>query len=80
MDLELLKDFFFWNLILNFAMLLWWFVIFSYKKDFVYKLHSIWFSIEKEKFDAIHYSAMAYYKLAIFIFSLFPYLALQIIL
>jgi hypothetical protein len=32
-----------------------------------------------EKFDAIHYAGMAYFKIGIFLFHLVPYLALRIV-
>ncbi len=47
--------------------------------DFVYRFHGRWFKIPAEKFDAIHYKAMAYYKLTIFLFNLVPYIALTIV-
>ena len=75
----MLKDFLFWSLLLNLAMLLWWFFIYSFKKDFVLKIHKAWFDLDQKDFDLIHYKAMAYYKIGIFLFFLFPYLSLHII-
>jgi hypothetical protein len=45
----------------------------------MYRFHSKWFKISVEKFDDIHYSGMAFFKIAIFLFNLVPYLALRIV-
>ena len=42
-------------------------------------LTSKWFKISVETFDAIHYSGMALFKTAVFLFNLAPYLALRIV-
>jgi len=47
--------------------------------DWMYRMHSKWFNIPVEKFDAIHYSGMAIFKIAILVFNLVPYLALRIV-
>ncbi len=68
-----------WAFILNYLVLLFWFVIFIYAHDWMYALHRKWFKISPETFDVIHYCAMAFYKLSIFIFLLAPYIALRIV-
>ena len=80
MDLELLKSFLLWCSVINIAILLVWFLAFVFAKEFVYALHHKWFQIPRDKFDAIHYSAMAYWKLSVFLFNLVPYIALRIVL
>jgi len=42
-------------------------------------VHSKWFNLSVDKFDAIHYSGMALFKIGIFLFNLVPYLALRIV-
>ncbi len=79
MDIELVKSFFMWFSLINVAMLSIWFFVFLTAKDFVYKTQTKWFKIPQDKFDTIHYSAMAYWKLSIFLFNVVPYIALQII-
>jgi len=46
--------------------------------DWVYKMHSRFFTIERRQFDAIHYAGMAFYKICILSFFIGPYLALRI--
>ncbi|MGM0622592.1 MAG: DUF6868 family protein [Campylobacterota bacterium] len=79
MNLQLLQEFLLWSLLLNLAMLSWWFFIYSYKKEFVHRLHRIWFDLSDTDFDRIHYSGMALYKILIFVFNLIPLLVLHLI-
>ncbi len=79
MTLVMLKDLFFWCLILNIGILVWWFLFFAFAHDWVYRVHGRWFKISVEGFDAIHYAGMAFFKICIFLFNLAPYLALCII-
>ena len=79
MDLELLKSFLLWCSIINTSILAIWFLMFVFAKDFVYSLHSKWFKLPQDKFDAIHYAAMAFWKLSVFLFNVVPYVALRII-
>lgn len=79
MTIELAREILGWCVVINLGILLWWFAFFIFAHDLVYKLHSKWFSISVEKFDAIHYSGMAFFKLTVFIFNLAPYLALLIV-
>lgn len=58
---------------------MWWFLWILFAHDFVYRMHSKWFKVSVEKFDAIHYAGIAFYKIIIFVFNIVPYLALQII-
>jgi hypothetical protein len=79
MEIELVESFFFWCSVINLGILTWWFLVFVFAKRFIYKLHGMWFKIDDVKFDAIHYRAMAYYKLGIFLLNLVPYFALKIV-
>jgi hypothetical protein len=44
----------------------------------MYRMHSRWFRISEERFDAIHYAGMAAYKIGILLFNLAPLVALLI--
>ena len=79
MNLETLTAFFGWCTVINFGLLLWWFLFIALAHDFTYRLHSKWLKLSVERFDTIHYAGMAYFKLTVFIFNLAPYLALRII-
>ena len=66
-------------LILNYAILIIWFFAFVFIKNFIKKLHLQWFKLSDTQFDAIHYSAMAVYKILILVFNLVPYIALKLL-
>ena len=78
MTIELLRGTLAWSAVLNMGVLLWWFLFISFADDWVYKMHSRFFTIERRQFDAIHYAGMAFYKICIFTFFIVPYLALRI--
>ena len=68
-----------WSAVINFGLLMWWFLWILFAHDFVYRIHSKWFKVPVEKFDAIHYAGIAFYKITIIVFNVVPYLALRII-
>jgi ABC-type transport system involved in cytochrome c biogenesis permease subunit len=79
MTVELLQNALGWCALINLALLLWWFLFFALARDWAYRLHSRWFTIPADKFDSIHYSGMAIYKMGILFFNIVPYLALRIV-
>ena len=79
MDLEAIRAFFAWCSVINIALLAWWAIFLFFAHDWTYRMHSKWFKISAERFDAIHYGAMAAFKLGVFMFNLVPYFALRII-
>jgi len=79
MSMGELREFLGWCTVINYALLLWWFAFFVQGHDFIYRLHGRWFDVRPERFDAIHYQAMAFYKIGIFLFCLVPYVVLWII-
>lgn len=76
---EFLLSFFLWCAILNYGLLLWWFLVFRFAHDWLYRFHGRWFRLSVGQFDAIHYAGMAAYKIGIFLFALIPWLVLLII-
>jgi len=74
-----MKDFFMWMTLINFGILTLSFVLFISAKDFIYKLHGKWFKMSKENMNKTLYKAMAFYKIAVIVFNLVPYIALVII-
>lgn len=79
MTVQDVRDVFFWCLIMNVGLLLWWFLVFSLAHDWVYRIHGRWFTLSEERFDAIHYLGMVIFKIAIFMFNIVPYIALLIV-
>jgi hypothetical protein len=79
MNMEFVREFLLWCLLINYGVLLCWFAAFWLGHSWMFKLHSRWFHLSEERFDSIHYLGMAVYKIGILLFSLVPYVALRIV-
>ncbi|NCF26532.1 MAG: hypothetical protein GWP69_04075 [Gammaproteobacteria bacterium] len=79
MTVELIAAILGWCTLINFGLLIWWLLFVVIAHDLTYQLHTKWFKISREQFDAIHYSLMGIFKMGVIIFNLVPYLALRIV-
>jgi hypothetical protein len=79
MDIEILRSTLGWCAVINFGLLIWWALFMLLAHDLVYRLHSRWFKLSVEQFDAIHYTGMAFFKIMVLLFNLAPYIALRIV-
>ena len=79
MTVELITAMLGWCTLINFGLLMWWFLFTAIAHDWTYRLHTKWFKISQERFDAIHYSLMGIFKMGVIVFNLVPYLALRIV-
>lgn len=73
-----IKSVLLWCVVLNYAVLILWFVAFIFAHDWIYKTHLRWFSLSVEAFDTIHYTGLAIYKIGILLFFLIPLVALVV--
>ena len=78
MTLEIAREVFGWCAVINYSLLLLWFLMYASARDWMHKFHGTWFAVSGEKFAAIHYAGMAFFKVGIFLFNLAPYIALRI--
>jgi hypothetical protein len=78
MTIAILRDFFLWCAIVNYAVLFGWFLAFIFARRSLYQLHARWFRLSENQFDVIHYSGMAVYKIAALSLNVVPYIALRI--
>ena len=79
MDLDAIKEFLLYSLAFNYAILILWFGVFSLAHDWMYRLHSRWFNLSAQSFDALHYAAMAVYKIGIIMLNITPLVALWLV-
>ena len=79
MTAEVIREFLGWCSVINGGVLLWWWLWFRLAHDFIYRIHRQWFNLSMERFDAIHYSLMGFFKLCIILFNIVPYVALRIV-
>lgn len=79
MDIQVLTKFFMWCTILNFGLLMFMGVLCMFASDFIFKIHSKWFSISRETFNIIFYSSIGIYKIIFLFFNIIPWIVLTII-
>jgi hypothetical protein len=79
MTIDILSAVLGWATVINIGIVTLWFLLIVYAHDWVYQLHSRWFTLSVDRFDTIHYAGMAFYKISIYLFNLVPFLALQIV-
>lgn len=73
-----LRDVLIWSLVFNYVILLVWFGALVFAHDWVYRLHTRWFRLSRETFDALHYGGMAVYKIGILLLNLAPLVAVLV--
>src|SRR5204862_1729172 len=80
MNFELLKSFFLWCTLINYGILLVWAIVFIFAHDWHFRLVTLWFrKLSVEQYDMVNFVGIAFFKIAIILFSLVPYLALCVI-
>ena len=71
-----IKEILLWSVGINYGILVIWFGVFCLAHGPLYRLHSRWFKLSVETFDAIHYAGMATYKVGILLLNVAPLVAL----
>ena len=79
MTLESIRAALAWCTVINLGLLIVWWLLFITARDWIYKIHGKWFNLTEDRFDAIHYAGMAYFKVGILLLNLVPYLSLRIV-
>jgi hypothetical protein len=73
-----LRDVLLWCVAINYAVLLLWFGVFTLAHERVYRMHTRWFRLSPEMFDALNYAGVAMYKIGILLFFVVPLIALHL--
>lgn len=79
MTIDQLQSFLIWCAGINYAILIVWFAVFVLGHDWLYRMHSRWFKLSVEMFDALNYAGVAIYKIGIMLFVVVPLIALLIV-
>ena len=66
--------------VLGAVLLSFWFGLFLVAGDCIHAIHGEWFSMTPHEFDLICYCGMGLVKLYLFLFFLFPYIAIRCVL
>lgn len=79
MSIEVTRSFLLWCTVINYGVLLVWFLLFVFAHDWIQRIHGRWFRLSSDQFDALHYAGMAIFKIGIILFNLVPFVVLFIV-
>jgi len=79
MSIETIRKTLLWCGIINYGILLVWFLFFILAHDWMYLVHGRSFHLSVEQFDMLHYAGMSIFKIGILLLNLVPYIALHIV-
>ena len=79
MDIATLQSFFMWCTILNLGILIIVGVFLTIGADFVYWITGKFFPVSRGTFDTVVFCWIALYRLVLIVFSVVPWIALEII-
>ena len=79
MTIEFTRRFLLWCTVINYGVLLVWFLAFAFAHDWIQRIHGRWFRLSRDQFDALHYAGMSLFKIGIMLFNLVPLVALSIL-
>ena len=74
-----IKNVLLWCVCLNYLLLFIWAGVFVFAHDWMFRIHSRWFRLSVETFDAIHYAGLTVYKIGILLLNLVPFVALCLV-
>ncbi|WP_445660860.1 DUF6868 family protein [Acinetobacter sp. F16] len=76
MNLDFWCRFLLSSVLINYIILMIWFLAIIFARGWIKQVHGKWFNLSDETFDAIHYGGMAIYKIGILLFNLVPLIAI----
>lgn len=79
MDISQVRRILGWSTVVNFVLLIFVAVIFIVAKEWIYGIWSIFYTLSYEAYDIIMISALAIWKILMYVFFLIPYVAIRII-
>ncbi|MBX3300561.1 MAG: hypothetical protein KF736_14005 [Acidobacteria bacterium] len=79
MNIDELRRTLAWSTVINYVILIVWFTAFTLAHGTMLEIHSRWFRLSADHFDALNYLLIGFYKTLVLVFNLVPYLALRII-
>jgi hypothetical protein len=76
MSISAMKEFLLWCAVINYLLLLWWVAIVVFAHDWYFRLSRRLFRVGVERFDAVNFAGIAFYKIGIVLLNLVPLIAL----
>jgi hypothetical protein len=68
-----------WSSIINYGLVIVWFLLFVLKHDWLLQLWGRWFHLSTEQFDFLNFAGMMMFKIFILVFNLVPLITLLIV-
>ncbi len=78
MNIEMLRETLLWCAVINYAVLLIWFAVYRFRREWLHRIWGRWLHLTGEQFDALNFGAMAVYKVGILLLNLTPLAALYL--
>jgi len=77
MTISVTRDFLFWCALLNYGFLIVWVILYIAAKGIFQPLITKVYRISPEQSDTIQFAGIVFYKVAIWMLFIFPYIALR---
>jgi hypothetical protein len=77
MTIEVTRNFLLWCAVINYAVLVMWFLLFVFAHDWMLNIHVRWFRLSRDQFDVLNYAGMSIFKTGIILFNLVPFVVLS---
>jgi hypothetical protein len=79
MSIEIARSAFLWCTVINYTVLLLWFLVYAAPHSWLYRLWGRRVRLTPEQFDTFNIAGIILYKLGIMLFNLAPFVALCIV-
>jgi hypothetical protein len=79
MSIQMVLSVLLWCTVINYGILLVWFLLYVLPHQWMYRLYGRWFRLSVEQIDGINLAGIALFKMGILLFNLVPYIALRIV-
>jgi hypothetical protein len=79
MTLPLLRTFLLYCSLMNYAILILWFILYMGPLKNLREIKTRWYRVIPEQFDSINFTGIVLYKTTIIFFNIVPYVALWLI-
>jgi uncharacterized protein DUF6868 len=79
MTIEVVRHALLWCSIIDYGILLIWFLVFRFPHHWIHQWWGQWFGLTAERSDVISAAGMVFFKAGILLFNIVPYVALRLV-
>jgi len=77
MSLEVMQKYLMWSALINYGLLIFWFVWYAFAYSSYVRLNEFVIGRKIEHLDAMTYAGMVFYKLMVIIFNIIPWVVIN---